>query len=423
MALYTLIIYLISAALFDGVLANICDVCVCQPYRERVFSITCNGSYQKDLHLTSSIMMKVESANMVTIKNFQTVSIERNSFAQLDQLDTLVVENCVNLYMATGAFSTLNSLLINNIQDVAFGEMAFMGARGIKNIIINSSNITELPRFALYDVRGLNRLNLYNVNIENITSNSFKIDVSNLEIENSTIKNVQKEGIIVNATKILIQTSKFETSADAAVQLLTKYQTRFLNNNFEGNFQWEVISPFAEFSGNTFENVNTKAFNSITLTRAMNNTILDTNYNRIFQLFDHRDFHHNKFVCQCNQHLLNVKRNSVNYEILKNNFCNTNCSLSIFDFEIHSAASCMKENVIDASTLCVITDAASELPPNNLLGTTESNNDLPVILQPRYLIDDGEHDRILQSGSSRAQISLFISIVLFLLLQINHYCY
>ncbi|KAK4876331.1 hypothetical protein RN001_012753 [Aquatica leii] len=407
MAQAMLVLCMLSMFFCYGLSVNICDLCDCQPDGQRVFSITCNCEQTQDLQLTSSMMMNVGGVTMVIIKNCQTVVIERNSFAQLEKLDTLGIQNCQHLYLATGAFSKLNSLLINNVQGVAFGEMAFMGARDVKNIIINSSNITEIPQFALYDVQGLDRLNLYNVNIESIKENAINLNAVSIGIENTKIKNVQKNGFVAEALKVFIKTSEFENLKPSAIKFSTTFQTRLLNNNFKEEFLMEINSPFVEFSGNVFKRLSSYAFKTITLPRLMNNTILDTDFENIFYNFNHKDFHHNLFSCQCNRNLLNFTRNSFNYEILKNNFCNTTCNLSLFEFEVESVATCMKDKFIDVSSLCTSRVELSTL-------ADEGGDDLPIFLQPRFLHDLDELH--LRSESNKFQLNLFATLLVLLLL-------
>ncbi|XP_031351283.1 uncharacterized protein LOC116176690 [Photinus pyralis] len=404
--------------LCGGVFANICDVCDCQSAGGRVFSITCDCIATQDLHLTSSMMMKVESTNMVIIRNCQTVSIERNSFAQLDKLDTLGIQNCLRVYLATGAFSKINSLLINNVQNLSFGEMSFMGARGIKNIIINSSNITEMPHFSFYDVQGLDRFTLFNVNIDTIRTNAINISANTVGIESAEIHNIETDGIAVDATKVYIQDSEFGQQNYRSVKVKTKYQTRLLNNKFSGLFRIEITSPFVEFSKNRFESLHSSTFSTITLSRMMSNTITNGDLQNIFPLFSHKDFHSNQFYCSCQQgNLLNVTKNSPNYEILKENFCISNCSVSVFEYEVESAAKCMKDRVLEANSFCTEDRWLSK----NVSSTTprEDKNRVlpPTLLQPRFLLDESPEVPVHSGSEKNILNSLAIMVGLSLMLR------
>ncbi|KAF5307895.1 hypothetical protein FQR65_LT06462 [Abscondita terminalis] len=408
------ILYLLTIFFSSCFAANICDICECQPNKQQVFSITCDGQNMQDLHLTSSMMIGVNTATMVIIKNCNTVSIERNSFAQIHKLDTLGIQNCAHLYIASGSFSKLNSLLINNVEDVYFGEMAFMGARDVKNIVINSSNITEIPKFALYDVQGLERLNLYNVNIEKIQPMAINLHATSVGIENIKVTDVGKDGLVIDALKIFIKTSIFENLKPSAVKLATAYQTRLLNNHFKTEFLIEINSPFAEFSGNIFRNLTSNAFKSIVLPRLMNNTIIETDFEKIFHNFEHKDFHHNLFTCLCNKNMLNFTKHSFNYEILKKNYCNTNCSLSLFDFEVETSARCIMEKFVDVSSLCVSTvDSGTSYYANEIQDNT------PVVLRPRFLNDEDHQDdgESAESGSTQLRSTLFAIVVVLLMLK------
>ncbi|KAK5644943.1 hypothetical protein RI129_006243 [Pyrocoelia pectoralis] len=171
-----------------------------------------------------------------------------------------------------------------------------------------------------------------------------------------------------------------------------------------------IDSPFVEFAGNHFENFHSSMLSSIHLSRMMNNTILNTDAQNIFQLFDHKDFHDNYFQCSCQEDLLNVTKHSSNYEILKNNYCITKCNLSVFEFEVESVAKCMKDGTVDANSFCTYERSLRKLVADTTpLGSTERT--LPhVLLQPRFLLDDSS-DAPMHSGSRKNVFSFVILIV------------
>lgn len=388
--------------------AHICDVCDCQPERSQVFSITCDCKSIKDLQLTSSMMMGLQSTVMVVIKNCQVVSIERNSFSQLEKLDTLAIQNCARLYLAAGAFTNLNSLLITKVQDISFGEMALMGAKGIKNIIINSSNITEIAKYSLYDVGEVDRFSLNSVNIGKIKKNAINMSVNSIGIENTKVNYTESDGFVLEARKVFIRKSEFTLDEPQAFKVKSEFQTRFLENNFKGFFQISVISPFLELFGNHFEHLIPSVFNNVQMPKVMNNLIYNTDYEMLFQRFNFKDFHDNNFICKCEMNLLNSTRNSDNYEILKNNYCMTNCSLSLFEFEVESVPKCMRDHSVDITSYC--TYERSIKNRGGFRTTTDSiyvspNGTFPR-LEPRFFVSTGNNT----SGCQNV-IASFLSLV------------
>ncbi|KAF2882373.1 hypothetical protein ILUMI_23793 [Ignelater luminosus] len=332
--------------------ANICDFCDCQPSRNDVFSVTCGCESIKNLRFTSDLMVGVESVSMVVIKNCHTVNIGQNSFSRLEKLDTLAIQNSLYVSLAAGAFSSLNSLLINNVRDISFSEMALMGARGIKNIIINSSNITQLPTYSLYDLEGVERLTFGNVSIGQINRGAVNVSAKSIVMQNVKINHIETNGLSLEAQKVLIKNSIFKNPAVGSINIISEFQTRFLNNEFGGIFQANVTSPFVEFSGNRFENFHSGVFENAQMSRVMNNSFTRMNFYGFFKVFDYKDFYDNYFECNCGMNLFDSSRKYDNYDIFKKNFCKTNCSLNLFEFEVESTAKCMKDGKVDAISFC-----------------------------------------------------------------------
>lgn len=156
----------------------------------------------------------------------------------------------------------------------------------------------------------------------------------------------------MEAQKVLIKNSVFNNPTIGSVSISSEFQTRFLNNEFGGVFQANLTSPFVEFSGNRFENFHSSVFENVQMSRVMNNTFRSVDSYGFFKVFDYKDFYDNYFECNCGMKLFDSSRRYDNYDVFKNNFCKTNCSLNLFEFEVESMARCMKDGQVDPIRFC-----------------------------------------------------------------------
>jgi hypothetical protein len=104
-----------------------------------------------------------------------------NAFRDLGQLENLYIEKVKRVEFESGVFQSLTRLSLQNIQELKFGERAFMGAHDLKNIEMRRVNITQLHSHSLFDIRELHSLELDEVDIRHVERDAVKIDFNNSE--------------------------------------------------------------------------------------------------------------------------------------------------------------------------------------------------------------------------------------------------
>jgi hypothetical protein len=114
-----------------------------------------------------------------------------NAFKDLGQLENLYLEKVGKLEFESGVFQRLTRLSLQNIQDLKFGERAFMGAHDLHNIEIRRAAIPQLHSHSLFDIRGLHSLELDDVTLHHVEEDAVKIyfrpSESHVLINNCTV--------------------------------------------------------------------------------------------------------------------------------------------------------------------------------------------------------------------------------------------
>jgi hypothetical protein len=120
------------------------------------------------------------------------VMFRMNAFRDLRQLENLYLEKLGKVEFESGVFQKLTRLSLQNIQDVKFGERAFMGARDLLNIEIRRATIPRLHSHSLFDIRGLHSLELDEVELHHVEKDAVKVDFRHSEsrvlINNCTVR-------------------------------------------------------------------------------------------------------------------------------------------------------------------------------------------------------------------------------------------
>jgi hypothetical protein len=119
------------------------------------------------------------------------VKFRMNAFRDLGQLEYLYLEKIRRVEFESGVFQGLNKLSLYNIEELKFGERAFMGAHDLRNIQIRRVSIPRLHSHSLFDIRGLHSLELEEVQLQNVEKDAVKIDFrpseSHVLISNCTV--------------------------------------------------------------------------------------------------------------------------------------------------------------------------------------------------------------------------------------------
>jgi hypothetical protein len=119
------------------------------------------------------------------------VMFRMNAFRDLGKLENLYLEEVGKVEFESGVFQRLARLSLQNIQDVKFGERAFMGARDLHNIEIRRATIPRLHSHSLFDIRGLHSLELDEVALHHVEKDAVKIDFrlseSHVLVNNCTV--------------------------------------------------------------------------------------------------------------------------------------------------------------------------------------------------------------------------------------------
>jgi hypothetical protein len=114
-----------------------------------------------------------------------------NAFRHLEELENLYVENVGKVEFDSGVFQKLTTLSLRNIQEIDFGERAFMGARDLHGIEIIRSSVPQLRSHSLFDIEGLHSLELSDVTLHRVEKDAVKLDLrlfeSRVLIKNCTV--------------------------------------------------------------------------------------------------------------------------------------------------------------------------------------------------------------------------------------------
>jgi hypothetical protein len=119
------------------------------------------------------------------------VMFRMNAFRNMEQLENLYLEKLGRVEFESGVFQALSKLSLYNIQELKFGERAFMGAHDLRSIKIRRAAIPRLHSHSLFDIRGLHNLELDEVELRHVEKDAVKIDFihseSHVLINNCTV--------------------------------------------------------------------------------------------------------------------------------------------------------------------------------------------------------------------------------------------
>jgi hypothetical protein len=107
-----------------------------------------------------------------------------NAFKDLRQLENLNVEGVRKVEFESGVFHKLTKLNLQRIQELNFGERAFMGAQDLHSITISRATVPQLPLHSLFNIKGLHSLELSHVLLHYVEKDAINID---LELSESQV--------------------------------------------------------------------------------------------------------------------------------------------------------------------------------------------------------------------------------------------
>ncbi|PNF16610.1 hypothetical protein B7P43_G06444 [Cryptotermes secundus] len=272
------------------------------------------------------------------------VVFRTNAFRDLGKLQNLYLGKVRKVEFESGVFQRLARLSLQNIQDVKFGERAFMGARDLYSIEIHRATIPRLHSHSLFDVRGLYSLELDEVALHHVEKDAVKIDFRHPEsyvlVNNCTIGNIESKGIILKAKNFSMTKSALDGLSSDAVNIISSDLIQTSESNFGKNLEKNAINmvaPVVNIRSNTFKLLPKGIIEGIKFEENkkiifINNTVYDIDTDNILDgmssLIKIAEIKGNHFPCSCS---IRVPHQALR-EFSQNNFCTIKCNITLSDF-------------------------------------------------------------------------------------------
>lgn len=122
------------------------------------------------------------------------VTFTMNAFKDLKELENLYLENVGKVEFDSGVFHNLTRLSLRNTGEIDFDERAFMGAHDLQRIEIVRATVPQLRSHSLFDIRGLQDLELSDVRLHRVEKDAVNMDLripeSRVLINNCTVSTI-----------------------------------------------------------------------------------------------------------------------------------------------------------------------------------------------------------------------------------------
>lgn len=332
-----------------GVASSICDngLCSCFPRYRNVTTVDCRCNITKkgfDFTAADFGMQFHKVRDFYVTDCDGGVVFRMNAFRDLEQLENLYLEKVGKVEFESGVFQRLTRLSLHNIQDVKFGERAFMGAHDLLNIEIRRSTIPRLYSHSLFDIRGLHSLELDEVVLHHVEKDAVKVDFkhseSHVRINNCTIRNIESKGIILKAKNFSMTKSALDGLSSNAININSSDLILISESNFENNLPKNAINmvaPVVNIRSNIFKSLPKGIMESIKFEDNekfifRNNTVFnvdtDESFDGISGLIKTAEIKGNRFPCTCSIRVIHHDLR----DFSQNNFCTSTCNISLSDF-------------------------------------------------------------------------------------------
>ncbi|GFG28133.1 hypothetical protein Cfor_11488 [Coptotermes formosanus] len=378
-----IVLIVMVVAVGSGVTSSICDngQCSCTPPYRDITTVGCRcNTTNTGFKLTASDFGR----QFRKVRDFYVsdcdggITFTMNAFKDLEGLENLYLENIVKVEFDSGVFQKLMRLSLRNIREIDFGERAFMGARDLHNIEIYRATVPRLRSHSLFDIRGLQTLELSEVTLHRVEKDAVNVDVrlpeSYIRINNCTVGSIESNGIVLQARNFSIINSAFGEMSSNAININSSELVLIRDSDFRSGLPKNAINVAASvlnIRSNTFKLLPTGIFmgnieyeNYRKLIFA-NNTVYNIEHEGSFDsisgLIQKADIKGNRFPCVC----FVGGFHQISPDFSQNNFCTAskcNVTLSYFSALVEERKFCTSNTSEDPDEYEICANVASSAP-------------------------------------------------------------
>ncbi|XP_005176584.2 connectin [Musca domestica] len=290
--------------------------------RELKFVIQNHGRLD---YIPTHILKPLENLTSITIEYSQVEIVRSYAFANLHQLERIVLTNNMIIALDQEAFANhirLRDLNLEHNQIFEIDRNAFRNLPLCERISLNNNNITNLHDGLFSDLVRLIHLNLAYNQISTLTSNIFK-GLGNLNVLKLTHNNINFIGDTVFAelwslTELELDDNKIERISERALDGLNNLKTLNLRNNLLKKIDNGLLRGTTALLS-----FNVQSNKLETLTFYTFQPIMDNLVNSSSELL----LNDNNFICDCRLQWLYELKNRTRFQQLRDSLEDFICTL------------------------------------------------------------------------------------------------